>query len=146
VDGDPDDRWETGLVGGRGPWRTALRLIDRVELRPRPALTLDTATSADDWVVSRFGTIAAADVAIDGAVALRLFRSTAPGKNGRRPKVMPTAPPTGFCRTFPPSCRDRTIVSWSLATGTCLAATASTETRTGGPDMTPSSSAPRPSD
>ena len=67
---DPADRWETALVGGRGPWRTAVvRLTDRVELRPRAALTLDTATSADDWVVSRFGSIAAADVVIDGAVA-----------------------------------------------------------------------------
>ena len=70
VGGDPADRWETALVGGRGPWRTAVvRLTDRVELRPRAALTLDTATSADDWVVSRFGSIAAADVVIDGAVA-----------------------------------------------------------------------------
>jgi exonuclease III len=67
---DPADRWETALVGGRGRWRTAVvRLTDRVELHPRAALTLDTATSADDWVVSRFGSIAAADVVIDGAVA-----------------------------------------------------------------------------
>jgi Endonuclease/Exonuclease/phosphatase family len=67
---DPADRWETVLVGGRGPWRTAVvRVTDRVELRPRAAWTLDTATSADDWVVSRFGSIAAADVVIDGAVA-----------------------------------------------------------------------------
>jgi hypothetical protein len=32
-------------------------------------LTLGTATSADDWVLSRFGSIAAADIVIDGANA-----------------------------------------------------------------------------
>ena len=69
VSGSPDDRWETALVAGRGPWRTAiLRLGDRVELRPRTTMTLETSTAADDWVVSRAGSIAAADVVIDGQV------------------------------------------------------------------------------
>ena len=61
------------------------RLTDRAELRPRPALTLDTATSADDWVVSRFGRIAAADVAIDGAVAAVLVYAA--WENGRQPRL-----------------------------------------------------------
>src|SRR5918995_6671738 len=70
VSGRPDDRWETALVGGCGPWRTAiLRLSDRVELRPRTTMTLETSTAADDWVVSRAGSIAAADVVIDGQMA-----------------------------------------------------------------------------
>lgn len=51
------------LLGGRGPWRTAIvPLTDRTELHPRTTLTLETATSAEDWVVSRAGSIAAADV------------------------------------------------------------------------------------
>jgi hypothetical protein len=57
------------LLGGRPAWRTAVvRLTDRVEMRPRAILTLDTAASVDDWVVSRVGSIAAADVVIDGAL------------------------------------------------------------------------------
>jgi hypothetical protein len=68
--GDPNDAWETALVGGRPAWRTAIvRLTDGVELRPRATLTLQTARLADDWVVSRAGSIAAADVLIDGATA-----------------------------------------------------------------------------
>ena len=31
-------------------------------------MTLETSTAADDWVVSRAGSIAAADVVIDGQV------------------------------------------------------------------------------
>jgi hypothetical protein len=69
VSGSPDDRWQTALVAGRRPWRTAIiRLGDRVQLRPRTTMTLETATAADDWVVSRAGSIAAADVMIDGQV------------------------------------------------------------------------------
>jgi len=68
---EPADAWETALVGGRGKWRTAIvRLTDRVELRPRATVTLETSASVDDWVVSRAGSIAAADVIIDGAVVL----------------------------------------------------------------------------
>ena len=52
----PIPTWETALVAGRGPWRTAvLRLSDAVELQARPTVTLETATSVDDWVVSRAG-------------------------------------------------------------------------------------------
>ena len=66
--GRPDPSWanalgdspiptcETALVAGRGPWRTAvLRLSDAVELQARPTVTLETATSVDDRVVSRAG-------------------------------------------------------------------------------------------
>jgi hypothetical protein len=70
VGGDSADRWETALVGGRPRWRTAvIRLTDRVELRPRATLTLQTAKLADDWVISRAGSIAAAEIAIDGGAA-----------------------------------------------------------------------------
>ena len=52
----PIPTWETALVAGRGPWRTAvLRLSDAVELQARPTVTLETATSVDDWVGSRAG-------------------------------------------------------------------------------------------
>lgn len=64
------DRWETAGVGGRLPYRTAIaRLTDRVELRPRATATLETATSINDWVVSRDGSITAADVVTDGRTA-----------------------------------------------------------------------------
>ena len=64
---DAADRWETALVGGRGPWRTAIApLSDRVELSPRVTATFETATSASDWVVSRDGSVTAADVVNDG--------------------------------------------------------------------------------
>jgi hypothetical protein len=68
---EPTDEWETALVGGRGKWCTAIvRLTDRVELHPRTTVTPETAASVEDWVVSRAGSIAAADVIIDGAVML----------------------------------------------------------------------------
>ncbi len=71
VAADATDRWETALVGGRGPWRTAVvRLSDQVELRARTNVTLEASTSSDDWVVSRAGSIAAADVVTDGEVAV----------------------------------------------------------------------------
>lgn len=64
------DTFETALLGGRGNWGTAvIRLTDRVELRPRASVTLEASTSSDDWVVSRTGRIAAADVITDGSVA-----------------------------------------------------------------------------
>ena len=64
------DGWETALLAGRAPWRAAVAcLTEKVELRPRPTLTLETATSVSDWVVSRHGSIAAADVVVDGVVA-----------------------------------------------------------------------------
>lgn len=70
VAADATDSWETAGLGGSLPWRTALvRLSDRVELRPRITLTMDAATSADDWVVSRAGIISAADVISDGDLA-----------------------------------------------------------------------------
>ena len=70
VGADPSDSWETTLLAGRAPWRAAVaRLSDQVELRPRATLTLETATSANDWVVSRAGSIAAADVIVDGVSA-----------------------------------------------------------------------------
>lgn len=60
---DPAERWETSLLGGRGQWKTVIvPLTDRTELHPRATRTLETATSAADWVVSRAGSIAAADV------------------------------------------------------------------------------------
>ena len=145
--GDPDDRWETALVGGRGPWRTAVvRLTDRVELRPRPALTLDTATSADDWVVSRFGSIAAADVAIDGAVeftAMSVYAAwekTAAGTlyaDGSAHRIL------SDLSALMPRLNHRLVVAgdWKVLRGY-----GEQETRTGGPDMTPSSSAPKHSD
>lgn len=59
-----------GGLGRQPPWRTAVtRLSDRVALRPRTIRTLETATSVDDWVISRAGSIAAADVVVDGSVA-----------------------------------------------------------------------------
>ena len=60
---DPAESWETSLLGGRGQWKTAIvPPTDRTELHPRATMTLETATSAADWVVSRAGSIAAADV------------------------------------------------------------------------------------
>jgi hypothetical protein len=69
ITADVTGSWETTGHGSSLPWRTAVaRLSDRVELRPRTTLTLEAATSADDWVVSRAGSISAADVVIDGDV------------------------------------------------------------------------------
>ncbi len=65
---DPDQTWETTLLGGRGTWRAAvLKLSDRVELRRRPTMTLATADTGH-VVVSRSGSIAIADVVVDSAV------------------------------------------------------------------------------
>lgn len=62
--------WETALPGGRPRWRTAVvGLTDRVEVRPRATVTLEAATSYDDWIVSRGGSISAADVVTDGEIA-----------------------------------------------------------------------------
>ena len=62
--------WETALPGGRPRWRTAVvRLTDRVEVRPRATVTLEAAASYDDWIVSRAGSIAAADVVTGGEIA-----------------------------------------------------------------------------
>lgn len=67
---DAGDSWETAGLGSSLSWRTAVaRLSDRVELRPRATLTMENATSADDWIVSRAGSISAADVITDGHVA-----------------------------------------------------------------------------
>jgi hypothetical protein len=69
ISADAAERWETTGLGSKFPWRTAVaRLSDRVELRPRSAFTLEAA-SVGDWVVSRPGSISAADVVIDGDVA-----------------------------------------------------------------------------
>src|SRR5690242_14132243 len=62
--------WETALPGGRPRWRTAVvGLTDRVEVRPRALVTLEAAQSYDDWIVSRAGSIAAADVVTGGEIA-----------------------------------------------------------------------------
>ena len=62
--------WETALPGGRPKWRTAIvRLSDQVEVRPRATVTLEAAASYDDWIVSRAGSIAAADVVTGGEIA-----------------------------------------------------------------------------
>jgi len=62
--------WETALPGGRPRWRTAVvGLTDRVELRPRALVTLEAAASYDDWIISRAGSIAAADVVAAGETA-----------------------------------------------------------------------------
>ena len=64
------DVWETALLAGRGKWRTAaVRLSDRVDLRRRATVTLEASTSLDDWVVSRTGSVTAADVLVDGVAA-----------------------------------------------------------------------------
>jgi len=92
--------WETALVAGRGPWRTAvLKLSDAVELQARPAMTLETATSADDWVVSRAGSIAAADITVGGQY---VFTAVSVTRHGRRWVVVdtPTDRPIASCPTF----------------------------------------------
>lgn len=67
---DAADGWETALVGGRPPWRTAVvRLSDQVELHQRATATLETAKLADDWVVSRLGSITAADIVTENGLA-----------------------------------------------------------------------------
>ena len=51
-------------------WRTAvIRMSDRVELDPRPDVAVDAMTGETDWVVSRHGTVTAADVRIDERTA-----------------------------------------------------------------------------
>lgn len=48
---DATGRWETALPGGRGLRRTAVvAQSDRVGLRPLATATLETGTSAVDWV------------------------------------------------------------------------------------------------
>jgi hypothetical protein len=62
--------WETALPGGRPRWRTAVvGLTDRVQVRTRATVTLEAATSYGDWIVSRAGSIAAADVVTGGEIA-----------------------------------------------------------------------------
>jgi hypothetical protein len=69
VGDDPELSWETTLLGGRGPWRAAvLQLSDRIGLGRRATMTLDAAT-AEHVVVSRSGSIAVADVTVDGRTA-----------------------------------------------------------------------------
>lgn len=64
------DIFETALLAGRASWGTAvMRLADRVELRPRASVTLEASTPSDDWLVSRTGSIAAADIVTDGSAA-----------------------------------------------------------------------------
>src|SRR6478735_12110725 len=64
------DTWETTGHGGNLPWRTAVaRLSDRVQLRPLTTVSLEAATLSDKWIVSRAGSISAADVVADGDVA-----------------------------------------------------------------------------
>ena len=58
------------VARGRPRWRTAVvGLTDRVEVRPRATVTLEAAASYDDWIVSRAGSIAAADVVTGGEIA-----------------------------------------------------------------------------
>jgi hypothetical protein len=58
--------WSTSGWGKRG-WRTAvIRLSNRVELDPRREVAVDAMTAEDDWVVSRHGTVTAADVKVGG--------------------------------------------------------------------------------
>lgn len=65
---DPLPPWETCLLGGIGPWRTAvLPLSDAVELRHRTTAPVATATTTG-LVVSRGGSIAVADVLGSGQV------------------------------------------------------------------------------
>src|SRR4051812_42649967 len=60
------DTWETALHGGLGSWRTAVvALSGRVELRRLHPVALETSKSYDDFVVSRAGSIAAAEVVVD---------------------------------------------------------------------------------
>jgi endonuclease/exonuclease/phosphatase family metal-dependent hydrolase len=62
------DSWETAGLGSRLKWRTAIiRLTNPVELRPR--INVEISTSIDDWVVSRGGSITAADVVTNGSVS-----------------------------------------------------------------------------
>ena len=64
------DTWETTGHGSSLPWRTAVaRLSDRVQLRPLTTVSLEAATSSDKWIVSRAGSISAAEVVVDGEVA-----------------------------------------------------------------------------
>jgi hypothetical protein len=50
-----------------------IRLSDRVEFDPRPAVALDGVTEESDWVVSRHGTITAADVKVGAFTAVSVY-------------------------------------------------------------------------
>jgi exonuclease III len=53
--------------GAKREWRTAvIRLSDRVELDPRPNVGAERVASDADWIVSRHGTITAADIKVGG--------------------------------------------------------------------------------
>jgi hypothetical protein len=67
-------------------WRTAvIRMSDRVELDPRPSVAFEAVTGETEWVVSRHGTVTAADVKVGGRTAFTavsvyaLWEKTAPG-------------------------------------------------------------------
>lgn len=62
----PNDPTAWSTAGWRKrEWRTAgVRLSDQVELRLRPNVGVDAVTGDLDWVVSRHGTITAADVLV----------------------------------------------------------------------------------
>lgn len=68
IGADLEPPWQTSLLGGVGPWRTAvMQLSDAVELRHRTTAPIAAAASAD-LVVSRAGSIAVADVLVDAQV------------------------------------------------------------------------------
>jgi hypothetical protein len=70
VPADPATWWTVGWEKQPHKRRTAvIRLSDRVEFDPRPAVALDGVTEESDWVVSRHGTITAADVKVGGRTA-----------------------------------------------------------------------------
>ena len=70
--------WRTAGWGTR-EWRTAvIRLSDRVELDPRPDVAIEAMTGETDWVVSRHGTVTAADVKIDGRTTFTAVSVYAP--------------------------------------------------------------------
>jgi hypothetical protein len=77
--------WSTARWRSR-EWRTVVvRLSDRVELRSRPNVGVEAVTGNSDWVVSRHGTITAADVTVRGqtvftaASVYALWEGTAEG-------------------------------------------------------------------
>ena len=87
VAADDNETWETAGLGGSLPWRTAVaRLSDRVTLHPRTTLPLGAATSAADWVVSRTGSIAAADVVAGDEVAFTAVSVYAAWETSVRPR------------------------------------------------------------
>jgi len=58
--------WSTAGMAHRN-WRTAvLRLSDKVELGARPTVAIEGAADKADWVINQQGTIAAADVEVEG--------------------------------------------------------------------------------